>query len=100
MSKFKDWFTEDDDDIFFGSPKSKFFDILEQTHRDLVEDEIDKVIEKLAILELIVSQDKDEDFDINSYLEEFKEKNKEDVKKKKKGLYMEFSGEIISRLDS
>mgnify|MGYP000724059765 CR=1 FL=1 len=79
MSKFKDWFTEDDDDIFFGSPKSKFFDILEQTHRDLVEDEIDKVIEKLAILELIISQDKDEDFDINSYLEEFKEKNEEDV---------------------
>ena len=64
MSKYKDWFTEDDDDIFFGSPKSKFFDILEQTHRDLVEDEIDKVIEKLAILELIISQDKDEDFDI------------------------------------
>ncbi len=76
MSKYKDWFTEDDDDIFFGSPKSKFFDILEQTHRDLVEDEIDKVIEKLAILELIISQDKDEDFDINSYLEEFKKRIK------------------------
>ena len=100
MSKYKDWFTEDDDDIFFGSPKSKFFDILEQTHRDLVEDEIDKVIEKLAILELIISQDKDEDFDINSYLEEFKEKNQEDVNSMKKGLHMEFSGEIISRLDS
>ena len=56
--------------------------------------------EKLAILELILSQDKDEDFDINSYLEEFKEKNKEDVNSMKKGLYMEFSGEIISRLDS
>ncbi len=100
VSKFKDWFTEDDDDIFFGSPKSKFFDILEQTHRDLVEDEIDKVIEKLAILELIISQDKDEDFDINSYLQDFKEKNEEDVNSMKKGLYMEFSGEIISRLDS
>ena len=57
-------------------------------------------IEKLAILELIISQDKDEDFDINSYLEEFKEKNQEDVNSMKKGLYMEFSGEIISRLDS
>lgn len=100
MSKYKDWFTEDDDDIFFGSPKSKFFDILEQTHRDLVEDEIDKVIEKLAILELIISQDKDEDFDINSYLEEFKKMNLEDVNSMKKVLYMEFSGEIISRLDS
>ena len=100
MSKFKDWFTEDDDDIFFGSPKSKFFDILEQTHRDLVEDEIDKVIEKLAILELIISQDKDEDFDINSYLNEFKLDNLSEVNSAKKGLYMEFSGEIISRLDS
>jgi hypothetical protein len=77
-----------------------FSGLLEQTHRDLVEDEIDKVIEKLAILELIISQDKDEDFDINSYLEDFKEKNQEDVNSMKKGLYMEFSGEIISRLDS
>ena len=100
MSKFKDWFTEDDDDIFFGSPKSKFFDILEQTHRDLVEDEIDKVFEKLAILELIVSKDKDEDFDINSYINEFKLDNLSEVNSAKKGLYMEVSGDIISRLDS
>ncbi len=100
MSKFKDWFTEDEDDIFFGSPKSKFFDILEQTHKDLIEDEIDKIFEKLAILELIVSKDKDEDFDVNYYLEDFKEKNQEEVNSMKKGLYMEVSGEIISRLDS
>lgn len=100
MSKFKDWFTEDEDDIFFGSPKSKFFDILEQTHRDLVEDEIDKVFEKLSILELIVSKDKDEDFDINSYINEFKLDNLSEVNSAKKGLYMEVSGDIISRLDS
>ncbi|RXJ96878.1 hypothetical protein CRU94_01845 [Arcobacter sp. AHV-9/2010] len=100
MSKFKDWFTEDEDDIFFGSPKSKFFDILEQTHRDLVEDEIDKVFEKLAILELIVSKDKDEDFDINSYINEFKLENHSEINSAKKGLYMEVSGDIISRLDS
>ncbi|RXJ76084.1 hypothetical protein CRU86_07655 [Aliarcobacter skirrowii] len=100
MSKFKDWFTEDEDDIFFGSPKSKFFDILEQTHRDLVEDEIDKIFEKLAILELIVSKDKDEDFDINSYINEFKLDNFSEINSAKKGLYMEVSGDIISRLDS
>lgn len=100
MSKFKDWFTEDEDDIFFGSPKSKFFDILEQTHRDLIEDELDKVFEKLAILELIVSKDKDEDFDINSYINEFKLDNLSEINSAKKGLYMEVSGDIISRLDS
>ena len=33
-------------------------------------------------------------------LEEFKKMNLEDVNSMKKGLYMEFSGEIISRLDS
>ena len=33
-------------------------------------------------------------------VKDFKEKNKEDVNSMKKGLYMEFSGEIISRLDS
>src|SRR5574344_2829577 len=100
MSKFKDWFTEDEDDIFFGSPKSKFFDILEQTHRDLIEDEIDKIFEKLAILELIVSKDKDEDFDINSYINQFKLDNLSEINSAKKGLYMEVSGDIISRLDS
>ncbi|OCL87999.1 DUF2018 family protein [Arcobacter porcinus] len=100
MSKFKDWFTEDEDDIFFGSPKSKFFDIMEQTHRDLVEDELDKVIEKLAVLELIISENKDEDFDLNSFINDFKERNMNEVKSMKKGLYMEISGEIISRLDS
>ncbi|OCL83503.1 DUF2018 family protein [Arcobacter porcinus] len=100
MSKFKDWFTEDEDDIFFGSPKSKFFDIVEQTHRDLVEEELDKVIEKLAVLELIISENKDEDFDLNSFINDFKERNMNEVKSMKKGLYMEISGEIISRLDS
>lgn len=100
MSKFKDWFTEDEDDIFFGSPKSKFFDIMEQTHRDLVEEELDKVFEKLAALELICSQGKDEEFDINSYISDFKSENQKEIDSMKKGLYMEVSGEIISRLDS
>jgi len=100
MSKYKDWFTEDDDDIFFGSPKSKFFDILEQTNRDLVEAELDKFFERLAILELAISENKQEPFDIIAYLEEFKQNNQDEVNSMKKGLYMEISGEIISRLDS
>lgn len=100
MSKFKEWFTEDEDDIFFGSPRSKFFDIVQEASRDIVEEELDKVIEKLAALELILSKDKDEDFDINSYIKEFSKNNQDELKSMKKGLYMEFAGEIICRLDS
>lgn len=100
MSVFKDWFNEDEDDIFMGSPKSKFFDVVDQASKDIVEDELDKIIEKLAALELIVSQDKDEDFDVNEYIKEFTKENSQDVNGMKKGLYIEFTGEIICRLDS
>ena len=100
MSKFKDWFTEDEDDIFMGSPKSKFFDVSRQASKDIVEEEIDKIVEKLAVLEMIISEGKDEDFDINQYIRDYTFANMDDVNGMKKGLYVEFTGEIISRLDS
>ena len=100
MSMFGDWFSEDEDDIFMGSPKSKFFDVSREASKEVVEDEIDKIIEKLAVLEMIVSQDKGENFDINDFIKEYTLENYEKVKAMKKGLYVEFTGEIICRLDS
>ncbi|MBS9782247.1 MAG: DUF2018 family protein [Arcobacter sp.] len=93
-------FDEDEDDIFSGSPKSKFLDIIKQSSDDIVKEELDKIIEKLAILELIVSEKKDENFDINQEIKEYLFNNMQKVEEMKKGLYMEFSGEIIQRLDS
>ena len=100
MASFKDWFTEDEDDIFMGSPRSKFFDVSRQASKDIVEEEIDKIVEKLAVLEMIISEGKDEDFDINQYIRDYTFANMDDVNGMKKGLYVEFTGEIISRLDS
>ena len=100
MSMFGDWFSEDEDDIFMGSPKSKFFDVSREASQDIVEEEIDKIVEKLAVLEMIISQDKGENFDINEYIKEYTLENYEKVKAMKKGLYVEFTGEIICRLDS
>ena len=100
MSMFGDWFSEDEDDIFMGSPKSKFFDVSREASKDIVEEEIDKIIEKLAVLEMIISKDKDEDFDINQYIKDYTLDNMAEVNAMKKGLYVEFTGDIISRLDS
>jgi hypothetical protein len=100
MSMFGDWFSEDEDDIFMGSPKSKFFDVSREASKEVVEEEIDKIIEKLAVLEMIVSENKDENFDINEYIKEYTLENHDKVKAMKKGLYVEFTGEIICRLDS
>lgn len=95
-----DWFIEDEDDIFTGSAKSKFFDIVEGSNNEIVRDELDKIIEKYAVLELLISQNQDEDFDVNKVIDEYIFKNSEDVENMKKGLYIEFAGEIIRRLDS
>ena len=100
MASFKDWFTEDEDDIFMGSPKSKFFDVSRQASKDIVEEEIDKIVEKLAVLEMIISEGKGESFDINQYIQDYTLDNMAEVKAMKKGLYIEFTGEIICRLDS
>ena len=45
MSTFKDWFSEDEDDIFMGSPKIKIFDVTREASKKFIEEEIDKIIE-------------------------------------------------------
>ena len=100
MSVFNDWLSEDEDDIFMGSPKSKFFDVSREASVDVVEDEWDKVIEKVAVLEMMLSEGKGEEFDINQVIKQYAFDNIDKVNAVKKGLYVEFTGEIICRLDS
>ncbi|MGM0519434.1 MAG: DUF2018 family protein [Campylobacterota bacterium] len=100
MSYFNEWFTEDEDDIFMGSPKSKFFDVVREASSDVVEGELDKIVEKVAVLEMLLSKQKGEEFDVNDLIEQYKIENFKEVESMKKGLYVEYTGEIITRLDS
>lgn len=99
MSKYDALF-EDEDDIFAGTPQSKFLDAMRNANTQIVDDELDKIIEKYAIMELILSENKDESFDINKILDEYALKNSDKVHEMKKSLYIEFTGEVIQRLDS
>ncbi len=96
----KDWFLEDEDDIFTGSPKSKYFDISNQANDEIVQDEFDKLLEKVAVMELLLSEGKDEDFDINRVIKQYVFENMDEVEQMKKGLYIELTGDIVCRLDS
>lgn len=96
----KDWFLEDEDDIFTGSPKSKYFDISRQANSEIVEDEMDKLMEKLAVMETLLSKDKDADFDINRVIKQYAFEHADEVEEMKKGLYIELTGDIVCRLDS
>ncbi|OUR69502.1 hypothetical protein A9Q76_09500 [Arcobacter sp. 31_11_sub10_T18] len=94
------YYLEDEDDMFVGSPKSKYFDIARQANDEIVEDETDNMIEKLAVMEILLSKDKDMDFDINQVIKQYVLENSEEVDEMKKGLYIEFTGDIVCRLDS
>lgn len=94
----KDYFAEDD--IFIGTPEGKFLDILKNANETIVSDELDKILEKYAAMELLLSQDKEKNYDINKDLEKFILNNLDEVSTVKNDLYMEFTGEIVSKLDS
>lgn len=96
----KNWFLEDEDDIFIGSAKSKYFDVIRQVNKEIVEEEFDKLLEKVAVMELLLSKDKSDDFDINDEIRQYVLQNLDEVEQMKKGLYVELTGDIISRLDS
>lgn len=96
----KDWFVEDENDIFSGTPKSKYFDVTRHANKEIVEEEFDKLLEKVAVMELLLSKDKGEDFDINVFIKQYLLQNLDEVEHIKKGLYLELTGDIVCKLDS
>ena len=90
---------EDEDNIFGGSPASKYHDIANNSSDEVVKDEFDKVVERFAILEaMLTKQHGDEKLDqlMSQYLME----NSSEIDNHKKSLYIEFTGNIVMRLDS
>ena len=47
---------EDEDDFFVGSPRSKFFDILFNANKNLVEDALEKHAERHVAMEMILEK--------------------------------------------
>ncbi|WP_456451725.1 DUF2018 family protein [Hydrogenimonas sp.] len=55
-------FFDDEDDIFTGgSPKKKFFDIVYNANRNLVENELDKLVTRLCIVEELLEKHMDDE---------------------------------------
>lgn len=86
---------EDEDDIFGGSPRSKFHDIVYNANRDIVEQELERLIERQAVLELMLGEHHGDELDekIKSYLYS----NKAEVEGTVKSLFIESVGNILSQ---
>ena len=90
---------EDEDDVFAGTPQSKFWDIIQVANDELVKDQMDTLLEKFAVMETMLTKEHGEE-KLNQMVKEYTFENSEEVEFNKKSTYLEFVGEVISRLDS
>ncbi len=98
MSKYDALF-EDEENIFGGTPKSKFWDIVNQASDDLVKDQIDTFVEKYTIMENILCEMHGEE-KLEQIIKQHALENSMQVEQDKKSTYIAWTGEIVCRLDS
>ena len=98
MGKYEALF-EDEDNIFGGTPESKYHDIADQANDEIVKDEFNKIVQKFAIMEWLL-EEKYPDIDLDRMIAQYGFENVDEVEHMKKGLYIEFTGNIVMRLDS
>ena len=96
MSRFEALF-EDEDDIFNGTPQSKYWDIAKQVSEDLYQYDFDEIITKIAVMEKMLMQQHNED-ELNRIVESYALMNQEEIENHKKSLYMEYAGRLIYKL--
>jgi len=96
MSKFDALF-EDEDDIFAGTPQSRYWDISGQLSQDLIKDEFDRVVERLAVMEAMLAKTHDYE-DLDRTIKTYAISNMSEVDELKKSVYMELAGQLVYRV--
>jgi hypothetical protein len=79
---------KDDDGMFMGTPKSKFFDIVFNANRNLVEQELEDIIERMCILEML-AEEKEEN--LEQKLAELKFSKSQEVENRKIDAFINLS---------
>jgi hypothetical protein len=96
MSKYDALF-EDEDDIFGGTPKSKYWDISKQISEDLMQCEFDDIVMRLAVMEKMLMKIHDEEM-LDRIIKNYYYENTDEIEVLKKSMYMELAGKLIYRL--
>lgn len=96
MGKFDALF-EDEEDIFAGTPQSRYWDIQAQLSQDLIKDEFDNLVGRIATLEAIVAETHDLE-SIDNMIMGYKYENLSKLEELKKSVYMELAGQLIYRV--
>lgn len=86
----------EDDEVLGGSPKSRFFDIVFHANKNVVEGEIEKMVEWMAALEMVVEKcGLDPEKEVQKIL--YDESKKAELENRVNSLYIEYMGQILSQ---
>jgi hypothetical protein len=96
MAKFEA-LLEDENNIFGGTPKSKYWDFSKQVSQDLAEDEFDNIVERIAVMEMMLSEHHDID-NLDKIVKGYVLQNMSEVEEMKKSLYIELAGHLLERV--
>jgi len=86
---------EDEDDIFGGSPKSKFMDVVFNANNDIVRAELSKMIEKMATMEAMLEEQHGDNLD--RAIEQYRFEHQDACNNIEKSIYIEVMGSILSQ---
>ena len=85
----------DIDDFLMGTPKSKFFDTVFHANRNIVQNELERLMHRMAALELIVEKELGVD-DVEEKIASFESENEKETENRTDSLYIESMGNILS----
>ncbi|MEJ2469386.1 MAG: DUF2018 family protein, partial [Campylobacterales bacterium] len=87
---------EDEGDIFGGSPRSKFMDVIFNANRSVAEGELQNLIERLAAMEKLLSETMDDET-LERRIKQLQFEEADAVNEIAKELYIESMGNVLSQ---
>ena len=87
---------EDEDDIFQGSPKSKFMDIVFNANRDLVQNELERLMTRMAAMEVMLQESYGEE-KVDRAIKSMEFERADEIGMTVKNLYMISVGNILTQ---
>lgn len=96
MDKYSALF-EDEDDVFLGSPKSKFFDVVFNANNDVARFELESMIHRMAAMELYMEEHMESLEAVEKKIKDFQHSKPDEVEAHAKNTYIFYMGAILSK---
>jgi ribosome assembly protein YihI (activator of Der GTPase) len=90
-------FDEDEDALFGGSPKKKYFDVIFNANRNLVEQALSDNLKRIAVLESLLTDRLQDGEDIDRLIQNYVVENMDEVEKDLIDAYITGMGDILTQ---